>query len=158
MSDAGFGYHGGATRAVGGDGAVVAIQIGAMHVSQAERARSRAGATNGYVAKAFNGAGDKFAVEAGADENGDIVVAEVPGAGEQATVPEGVDSRWGSVEAQWCAGVADVFEAEGHAQKTDCSAREARNYCEGEALREGVGGGHLIQFTCASVEGKRRWN
>src|SRR5271170_4596202 len=78
------------------------------------------------------------------------MVAEVPCADKQAAMPEGIDGRRRRVEAQRGAGVADIFETEGHAEETDRSAREARDDGKGEPLLQGVGGGHFVQFTCAS--------
>ena len=78
------------------------------------------------------------------------MVAEVPGAEEQGAVPEGVDGGGWGVEAVESARVADVFEAEGHAEEADDRAREAGDDGEGEALVQGVGGGHFVQFTYVS--------
>jgi hypothetical protein len=77
------------------------------------------------------------------------VVAKVPGAGEQAAMPEGIDGWRRRVEAPRGARVADIFETKSHAEETDRSAREARDDGKGKPLLQGVGGGHSIQFTCA---------
>ncbi len=85
--------------------------------------------------------GDEFAVEAGADEDGDVPVAEAPGAGEQRTVPESVDAGLRG-RADERALVEDVFVAERHAEAADEQARDAWGYGEGQALLEGVG--HVV--------------
>ncbi len=82
----------GAARAVGGEGAVQTLVEGALHVAQSRCSAARAGATDGVEAEACNGAGDKLAVEALADEDGDTHVAETPRAGQQRPMPEGVDA------------------------------------------------------------------
>ena len=79
------------------------------------------------------------------------MVAKVPGAGEQAAMPEGIDGWRRRVEAPRGARVADIFETKSHAEETDRSAREARDDGKGKPLLQGVGGGHSIQFTCASA-------
>jgi hypothetical protein len=147
LGDSGFSDHSGAARAVGCDGAVVSVQVSLVHVAQSKRTGPGAGAADGPVAKAFHGTGDEFAVEAGADENGYVVVTEVPSAGEQAAVPEGVYRWWRSVKAQGCAGVSDVFEAERYTKEANGSACKTGDYGEGEALLQVVSGGHFVQFT-----------
>jgi hypothetical protein len=70
------------------------------------------------------------------------VVAEAPGGGEQAAMPEGVDGgRWGVV-AKGGADVADITVAEGDAETADRHACEQGDDGEGDALLEGVGVGH----------------
>jgi len=142
LSDTGFGDHGGTARAVGSDGAVVASEVGAMKAAQASGAIARAGAADGDEAKALDRAGDEFAIEASADEDGDASIAKAPGTGEQAAVPEGVDDGRGGDVAGYGAGVADVSVAEGDAETADGHARQAGDDGEGEALLQGVGVGH----------------
>ena len=85
LGDARLGHHCGAAGTVGGNGAVVAGEIGAVDVPQARGYRPGAGASDGDETEAFDGAGDEFAVEAAADEDGDAEVAEAPGAGKQSS-------------------------------------------------------------------------
>jgi hypothetical protein len=146
LGDAGLGDHGGAAGAVGGDGAVVAGEVGAVEVAQAGHGVAGAGAADGDEAETLDGAGDEFAIEAAADEDGDATFAETPGAGEQAAMPEGVDSGRGGVVAGRGAGVADVAVAEGDAEAADGRAREAGDEGEGQALLQGVGVGHGLSL------------
>ena len=143
LGDTGLGDHGGAAGAVGGDGAVVAVEVGALQVAEAGGSVARAGAADGDEAEALDGAGDEFAVEAAADEDGDVAVAEAPCAGEQTS--DARRRRWlavGRVVAGNGAGVDDVFVAEGDAEAADDHARQTRDDGEGEALLEGeVGDG-----------------
>ena len=81
LDDAGLGDLRGAARAVGSDSTVVSGEVGALQVAQAGSAVTRAGAADGDEAETFDGAGDQFAVEAAADEDGDAVVAEAPRGG-----------------------------------------------------------------------------
>ena len=90
--------------------------------------------------------GDQLAVEALADEKGKAVVAEGPDAGQQATVPEGVDGGSGDVEAGGGAGFADVFVAESGAEAQGDDTRNPRNDGQNDALLQGVGGGHLLSL------------
>jgi hypothetical protein len=142
LGDAGLGDHGGAAGTVGGDGAVVACEVGAVEVAQADAAVAGAGAADGDKAETLNGAGDEFAVKAAADEDGDAVVAEAPGAGEQAAMPESVDGRRRDVVPGGRADVPDIAVAEGDAETAHGHAREAGDNGEGDALLEGVGVGH----------------
>ena len=116
LGDAGLGYHGRASGAVGGDGTVVPVEVGALEVAQAGGAVAGAGTADGEKAHVLRGTGDQLPVEAAADEEGKAVVAEGPYAGEQAAVPEGVDGGGWDIEADGSAGFADVFVAEGGAQ------------------------------------------
>ena len=93
LDDAGLGDLCRAAGAVGGNGAVVPGEVGALQVAQSGSAVARAGAANGDEAEPLDRAGDEFAVEAAADEDGDAVVAEAPRRGEQAAMPEGIDGR-----------------------------------------------------------------
>jgi hypothetical protein len=104
LGNAGLGDLSRTTRTVGGDSAVVAREIGALEVAQTAGTVARTGAANGNKAQTLNGAGDKFAVEAAADEYGDAVVTETPGACKEATMPEGVDSRRRCVVTGTCSG------------------------------------------------------
>jgi hypothetical protein len=146
LGDAGLGDHGGAAWTVGGDGAVVAGEVGAAEVAQAGGAFAGAGATDGDEAEALDGAGDEFAIEATADEDGDATIAEAPDAGEQAAVPEGVDGGRRGVEGRGGAGVADIAVAEGDAETADGRARKAGDDGEGQALFQGVGVCHGLSL------------
>jgi hypothetical protein len=74
------------------------------------------------------------------------VVAEAPGAGEQAAMPEGVNDGRGDVVAGGGVGVADVAVTEGDAETADGQAREAGEDGEGQALLQGVGVGHGLSL------------
>ena len=152
VGDAGLGHHGRASGAVGGDGTVVAGMVGALEVAEPGGAVSGAGAADGEKAHVLCGAGDQFAVEALADEEGNSLFAEGPYAGEQAAVPEGVDGGRRDVEADGGAGFADVFVAESGAETQRDDARNPRNDGENDALFEGVGGGHT-----SSLPARRAW-
>ena len=112
LGDAGLGDHGRTSGAVGGDGTVVSGEVGALEIAQAGSAVAGAGAADGEKAHVPCGAGDKLAVEALADEEGEAVIAEGPYAGEQAAMPEGVDGGGWDVEADGGAGFAHVLVAE----------------------------------------------
>jgi len=141
LDDAGFGDHVRAARAVCGDGAVVAREVGALEVAQAGSTIAGAGTTDGDEAKALDRTGDEFAVEAAANEDGEAVSAEVPGSGKQAAVPESVDGRRRELVAGPGTGLADVAVAESNAETADHQAREARDDRERDALLQGVGFG-----------------
>lgn len=147
LDDAGFGDLGGTAGTVGGDGAVMASEVGALQIAQAGCAIAGAGASNGHEAETLYGAGDKFTIEATADEDGHAVVTEAPGGGEQATMPEGVDGRGRGIVAGQGVGVADVFVTKSDAEAADGGAHDAGNDVEGEALLHGVGVGHEDEFT-----------
>jgi hypothetical protein len=146
LGDAGLGDHGRTSRAVGGDGTVVAGKVGALEVAEPGGAVSGAGAADGEKAHVLCGAGDQFAVEALADEEGNSLFAEGPYAGEQAAVPEGVDGGRRHVEADGGTGFADVFVAESGTETQRDDARNPRNDGENDALFQGVGGGHILSL------------
>ena len=143
LGDAGLCHQRRTSGAVGGDGAVVSGEVGALEVAQAGGAVARAGAADGEKAHVLRGAGDQLSVEAAADEEGQAVFAEGPHTREQAAVPEGVDGGGRDVEADGGAGFADVFVAESGTETQGDDARNPRNDCENDALLEGVGGGHI---------------
>jgi hypothetical protein len=149
----GLGDHGGAAGAVGGDGAVVAGEVGTLHVAQTGSAVAGAGAADGDEAEAFDGAGDEFAVEAAADEDGEAVVAEAPGAGNQTAVPEGVDGGGRDLVAVCGSRLADVVVAKGDAEATDNHARQTGDDGEGYALLKGVGGDHFLSLPFEGAAG-----
>src|SRR5665213_1145839 len=99
-------------------------KISALQVAQTGGAVAGAGAADGDEAETLDGAGDKLAVEAAADEDGDAMVAETPRGGEQAAVPEGVDGGRRGVVAGKGAGIGDVFVAKGDAEAADKGARK----------------------------------
>ena len=142
LGDSRLGYQGGTSGAVGGDGTVVSGEVGALEVAEAGSAVAGAGAANSDETKPLDGAGDEFAVEAAADEDGEAVVAESPCAGEQTAVPEGIDGGWRDVVAGSGTGLADVAVAEGNAETADDHARHAWDDGEGDALLQAVGLGH----------------
>lgn len=148
LDDAGFGDHGRASGAVGGDGAVVAGKVGTLQVAQAGSAITGTGAADSDEAEALDGAGDQFAVEAAADEDGHAMVAKAPRRGQQAAVPKGIDRGWRHVIAGKSAGVGDVFVAKGNPKAADNGARDARNDGEDDALLQGESLGHEDEFTC----------
>ncbi len=129
-------------RTISSDGTVVVSEVGALQVAKACGAVARAGAAHGDEAEAFDGAGDELAVEAAADENVDSTVAEAPGGGEKAAVPEGVDGgRWRLVSRDGTR-VADIPIAKSNAKEGDRHARQTGDDSEGDALLQGVGVGH----------------
>lgn len=142
LGHTGLGHHVGAARSVGCDGAVVAIHIRALEVAQANCAVAGAGASNGDEAETLDGTGDEFSIEAAADEDGDAVVAEAPGTGEEASVPKGIDGRRWSVIPRSGAGFTDIPVAEGHAQTANGHARDTWDEGEGEALLQRISGVH----------------
>ena len=127
LGDAGFGYHNGTSGAVGGDGAVVPGEVGALEVAQTRGAVAGAGTADGEKAHVLRGTGDQLAVEALADEESEAVVAKRPHAGEQAAVPESVDGGGRNVEADRGPGFADVLVAEGSAEAQGDHARQTRD-------------------------------
>jgi hypothetical protein len=131
----------------------VSGEIGALHIAKTGGTVTGAGASDGDEAEMFDGAGDELAVEAAADEDGDAVVAEAPGTGEEAAMPEGVDGGGRGVVAGGGAGVADVAIAERDAETADDHARQAGDDGEGDALLQRVGRRHEDEFTCAAGEG-----
>jgi len=147
LDDSGFSHLSRAARAVGGDGAVVASQVGTLQVAQASGAVARTRAADGDEAEPLDGAGDQFSVEAAADEDGDAMVAESPCRGEQAAMPEGVDSGWRRIVAGKSIGIADVLVAQRDAKAADDGARKARNDSEGDALLQRVRRIHEDEFT-----------
>jgi hypothetical protein len=147
LDDAGFGDLRGTSGAVRGDGAVVSGDVSALQVAQTGGSVARAGAADGDEAETLDSAGDQFAVEAAADENGHAVVAEPPCGGEQAAVPEGIDGWRRAVVAGKGTGIANVFVAEGDAETADDGARQAGDDGEGDALLQGVRRGHEDEFT-----------
>jgi hypothetical protein len=126
----------GPARAVGGDGAAVAFGVGELHVAQADRSAARAGAANRAEAQQLQGARDQFAVEAGADENGDPKIAKAVRAGDHAAVPEGEDAGAGDEMAGRDAGVGAIFIAQGEAKQPDQQRGQRRNNGDGEPLRK----------------------
>ena len=78
MNHTGFGDQGWAARAVGGNGAVVSSEIGAVKAAQAYGAVARAGAADGDEAEPFHGAGDEFAVEAAAYQDRETISPKTP--------------------------------------------------------------------------------
>jgi hypothetical protein len=120
-----------------------------MEAAQAGGAVAGAGAADGDEAEALDGAGDEFAIEAAADENGDAEVAEAPDAGKQTTMPEGVDTREGRFVAGGNSGVADIAITEGDAEAADGHARDTGDNGEGDALLQSVGGGHRLSLPAA---------
>jgi hypothetical protein len=146
LGNPGLGYQGWASGAVGGDGAVVSGEIGALEVAQAWGAVAGAGTADGEKPHVLGGAGDELAVEALADEEGKAVVAEGPYTGEKAAVPEGVNGGSGDVEAYGGSGFADVLVAESGTETQSDDTRDPRNDCEYDALLKGVGGGHSLSL------------
>ena len=146
LGDAGLGYHGWASGAVGSDGTVVSSEIGALEVAETRGAVAGAGTADGEKAHVLCGAGDELAVEALADEEGKAVVAEGPYADEQAAVPEGVHGGSGDVEADSGSGFADVLVTESGSETQGDDTRDPRNDCEYEALLKGVGGCHSFSL------------
>src|SRR3954465_2197378 len=63
----------------------------AAHLEQSRHGAARTRAAHGMVAKLFDHARDQLAIEAAADQNGDIAVAIAVAGGEEALVPEGVN-------------------------------------------------------------------
>jgi hypothetical protein len=143
---AGFGNHGRASGAVGGDGAVAASEVGALEIAKAGSAVSGAGAADGDEAETLYGAGDEFAIKAAADKDCEAVVAEAPGASQQTAVPEGVDGGRRDLITRGGSRLADVAVAKGDAEAADHRAREAWNDRENDALLPGVGGGHILSL------------
>ena len=96
------------------------------------------GASNGVVAEKLECAGDQFAVEALADEDGRSSAAEVKGARKDALVPEAVDLSAGgkAVKGRGYAFFRNYLEtpsaADGHKQSPDKTGDD----CQGEALGE----------------------
>jgi hypothetical protein len=142
LRDAGLGHHRRATGAVGSNGAVAAGKVGAVEATQTKAAITRTGAPDSGEAETFDGAGNKFAVEATADKDADSEVAEAPSAGQQGSVPKGIDGRRRAVVTRGCTGLGYVFVPKGNAKTTDGHARDARDDGEGKALLQGIGGGH----------------
>lgn len=153
LGDAGFRYLGGTTGTVGSDSAIMAGKIGSLEVAQAGCSVARARASNNDEAEALHGSGDEFAVEAATDEDGDAMVAETPGTGEKATMPEGVDCRGWHFVTRTCSGITDVTVAERHAEAADSHACQARNDGKGDALLQSKGLGHRDEFTCGDDRG-----
>lgn len=146
LGRSGLGDHRGTARAIGGDGTVVAGEVSALHVSKTGRAVARAGAADGDKAKPFNRSRDEFPVEAAADEDRQLIVAEAPRPRQQAPVPEGIDARWRNVIAGSRSRLADVAVAERDAEAADDHARKARDDRERDALLPAVGGGHVLSL------------
>src|ERR1700679_4324359 len=117
-------------------------EVGTLHVAQAGSTVARAGAADRDEAELLDGAGDEFAVEAAADEDSKTILPEAPRAGQQAAVPEGVDTRGWYVVAGSRAGFADVAIAQCDAQTADHQAHQTRDEGEDDALLQGIGGGH----------------
>jgi hypothetical protein len=162
LGGAGLGNLSRATGTVGSDSTVVAGEVGPLEVPETAGAVAGAGTSNGDEAQAFDGAGDEFAVEAAAYENGDAIVAETPRAGEQTAMPEGVDCGRRSVVTWARSGIADIAVTEGDAEAADGHARQARYDGKGNALLQGEGLGHEDEFTvgrrpriCADVRGSK---
>ena len=82
----------------------------------------------------FNGAGDEFAIEGLADEDGDAHIAEAVGGHKQRTMPKGEDSWWGDEVSGGDSGVTDVFKAQRHTQQPDGRRGEDRHDCEQDTL------------------------
>jgi hypothetical protein len=142
LCDAGLCHRRRASGAVCGDGTVVAGEVGALEVAQAGSAVAGAGTSDGEKAHVVCGAGDQFAVEALADEEGHAAIAKEPDAGEEAAVPEGVDGGSGDVKTDGGSGLADVVVAESGTETEGDYTRNPRDDCENEALLQGPGGGH----------------
>ena len=153
LGDAGLGDHGRAAGAVGGDGAVVAGQVGTLKVAQTGGAIAGAGAADREEAHVLGGTGDQLAIEAAAYENREAMVAEGPHAGEHTAVPEGVDGRRADVEADGGTGFADMLVAEGGAQTERDDARQAGNDGEDYSLLQSVGGGHTLSLPLGWADG-----
>ena len=123
----------------------MAIGVGLLQAEQASRSAARAGAANHVEAEQLQGARDQFAVEAGADQDGDAQMAEAVRAGDHAAVPEGEDGGAGDEVAGRDAGVGAVLVAQGEAEQADEQRGDRRNDGDGEALgksqlrRGGVG-------------------
>lgn len=143
LGRAGFGDHGGAARAVGGDGTDSALGVGVLEVTEAGRAGAGGRAADGEEAETIDGAGDEFAIEAPADEDGYVAVAEAVGAGEQGAVPEDVDGGARDLVAGDCAWIGYVLIAEGGAEEADEGGGEGRDESEGESLTASVERGGL---------------
>ena len=146
LGDARFGDLSRTTGTIGGDSAVVTGEVGTLKVAEAAGSVAGTGASNGNEAQALDGAGDKFAVEAATDKDGDAIVAEAPGAGEKTAMPEGVDRRWRRVVTRIGSGIADVAVAKCHAKAADGHARQARDNGEGDTLLKSEGLGHKVEF------------
>jgi len=153
LDSSGLGDHGRATRAIGGDGTVVAGEVSALHVAKARRAVAGAGAADGNEAKPFDSTGDEFAVKAAADEDGQLVVTEVPCARQQAPVPEGIDAGWRNVISGSRSRLADVAIAESDTEAADGHTCKARDDCERDALPQAVGGGHVLSLPLRGGDG-----
>lgn len=139
LGGTGLGDHGGAARAVGGHGADVAGGVGVREVAETGGAGAGGRAADGEEAEPLHGAGDEFAVEGLADEDGDALVAEAVGAGEERAVPEDEDGRAGDLVAGDCAGIGHLLVMEGGAEEADEGGRERWDESEGESLEAGVG-------------------
>ena len=112
-----------------------------------------AGAPNRDKTEPFNGTGDKFAIEAAANQDSDAIVAKTPGAGEEAAMPECVDCRRRRVVTGTRPWIADVAVAEGYTEAADGHARQARNNSEGDALLQAKSLGHEDEFTVGGDRG-----
>ena len=143
---AGLGDHSWASGTISRDGAVVAVEIGALEAAQAGGTIPGAGATDGEEAHVLRGTGDQFAIEAAAYEDCEAVVTEGPYAGEHTAVPEGVDDRRGDIKADGSARLADVLVAEGGAKTNGDHARKSGNDGEDDSLFQRVGGDHILSL------------
>lgn len=141
LDGAGLGLVDGAARAVGGEDGGGSLFEDVAESDQAFAASAGAGAADGAVAEALEGASDELAVKGLADEDGGVGAAEVEGAGEDALMPEAVDfTRRGEAVEGWGDAVfGEDFKTPGAAEGLEENPDEAGDDGEGEALGDGEG-------------------
>lgn len=136
-----FGLHGWAAWAVSGEGTAVAFAEGAFEVAEAGCAAAGGRSADSTEPEALDGAGDEFAVEGLANQDGDIEIAEAVGTDDKAAMPEGVDGGTGDLVADRGVGSLNVAEAERCAEEANKKSGQGRDEGEGEALARGIGHG-----------------
>ena len=119
LDGTGFGDHGRAAWAVGGDRGAVALGVGVGHVAQAGGSAARTGAADGEEAEVLHRSGDEFAVEARRDEDGNALVAKAVGAHQQDAMPEGENDWAGDFDADGDAGGVDVLVTQSGTKQAD---------------------------------------
>jgi hypothetical protein len=91
----------------------------------------RAGAANGAEAEPFHRPRNQFAIEAGANENGDVQLAKAVGAGQQRAVPEREHRGAGYLVARSDARFGQIDVAQGEPEQAN------QQSCEGGDQNQG---------------------
>ncbi len=138
LDGAHFGAINRAAGAVGGEDGGAAAFDDLLEAEQAFARAARAGAAHGFESEELESAGDQFAVEALADDDGGAGAAEVKRAGQDALVPEAEDLGAGAFAEGKRRGAffGDGLEAPGAADDREQRPDQARNHGQTRRCRK----------------------